>query len=89
VATTRSAGEAGPIASDSTACAAALRPSQGGDDVLNVAEGCAYQGGDLPPPKEVGDYVDCGPGRDVVRNVGRGDEIAEDCERKTKEGLRF
>jgi hypothetical protein len=33
--------------------------------------------------------VDCGPGRDVVRDVGWGDEIAEDCERKTKEGLRF
>jgi hypothetical protein len=51
--------------------------------VINVAEGCAYQGGWLPPPEEVGDYVDCGPGRDVVRDVGLGDEIAEDCERKT------
>ena len=56
----------------------------GGDDVINVADRCTYQGGP-PPPEVIGDYVDCGPGRDVVRNVGRGDEIAEDCERKTKE----
>jgi hypothetical protein len=60
----------------------------GGDDVINVAEKCTYKGGWLPPPEEVGDYVECGPGRDEVRNVGRGDEIAEDCERKTEEGLR-
>jgi hypothetical protein len=57
--------------------------------VINVADRCTYQGRELPTPEEVGDYVECGPGRDVVRDVGRGDEIAEDCERKTKEGPRF
>ncbi len=55
--------------------------------MINVADRCGYQGG--PPPEVIGDYVDCGPGRDVVRDVGLGDEIAEDCERKTKEGPRF
>jgi hypothetical protein len=56
--------------------------------VINVTDRCGYQGFP-PPPEEVGDYVDCGPGRDVVRDVGWGDEIAEDCELKTKEGPRF
>lgn len=50
--------------------------------MINVADRCAYQGFP-PPPEEIGDYVDCGPGRDEVRNVGLGDEIAEDRERKT------
>ena len=57
--------------------------------MINVAERCTNQGGELPTLEEVGDYVDCGPGRDVVRDVGWSDEIAEDCERKTKEKTGF
>jgi Ca2+-binding RTX toxin-like protein len=55
-----------------------------GDDVIDVGDGCVYIPEDPLTPKEVKDFVYCGPGRDVVRNVGPNDEIAMDCERKIR-----
>jgi len=47
-----------------------------GNDDITITSDC----GDfaiVPPP----DWVDCGPGYDVVRGAAPGDRIADDCER--------
>lgn len=47
-----------------------------GNDNITIAGDCGWLTV-VPPPAT----VDCGPGKDVVRGVHRGDKIAANCER--------
>jgi hypothetical protein len=55
-----------------------------GDDRIDVYDACWSAPEDPPTPTEMRDFVDCGPGFDVVLNVRPEDRIAGDCERKVE-----
>jgi hypothetical protein len=53
-----------------------------GNDRIDVYDNCGFVPEDPPTPFELRDFVDCGPGFDLVMNVRPEDAVAEDCERK-------